>query len=472
MLRSICLDVEHNHLYWIDVFSNHASRAASIHRANLDGRNIQTLVNDLFDPRELALDIKNHMMYWIETGVEPRGIHRAQLDGSKKEHFLHVDANTCAVDGGKGILYYATSHEDHGGRIFKIGLDGAGEALLFERTRSGWSLSLSPDDRELFWRAGDVLHADLERRKFGVLFHPGRVVSFAIDPVDKKIYWITGGMRPTLRLASLDGTQQELLATGLSIPGGLVLDTKHRYVYWTETREVFPGAAIRGRIRRTKMPPALTPKSRPAPPLVTSIQPANGRAGTRVTLTGKGFTDATEVTFIGVGTGEHRSARFRVASDESMEVTVPTLAAESSEAAIVVLTRGGVTVTLPRNLRIVRPKPGGAHTEFDQWAKGEIFSLFVVAGGFVTPLERALAYVSDGGRVSPGNEGKDVLFLKNGAKTSSSWGMHNSIIYHEPFAIINGRNDFANDARLVAVPAIRPSFVDALFECQKKSQTN
>ena len=222
-LRSICLDVEHNHMYWIDCYPNYASRKASIHRANLNGERVQTLVEDLYDPRQLALDLKNGMMYWVEAGTETAGIHRAHLDGSAKEHFLRESVNTCAVDGQNGILYYVTP--DHNGRLFRMRTDdGGGETLIAEGARSGWALTESPNGRELFWTAiseGKILRADVTTHQIAVAIQNADPVALAINPVDNKVYWNSPPMTPALWRANLDGSQMEMLASGLAMPRGI-----------------------------------------------------------------------------------------------------------------------------------------------------------------------------------------------------------------------------------------------------------
>jgi hypothetical protein len=43
-----------------------------------------------------------------------------------------------------------------------------------------------------------------------------------------------------------------------------------------------------------------------------------------------------------------------------------------------------------------------------------------------------------------------------------------SVIYHEPFARINLRNEVAAGTKTIAVPAIRPSFVEKLAAYQNE----
>ncbi len=91
---NLAVDPDGGHVYWV-------TRTRAIRRANLDGSGIEDLVGIDGDPDstrfgDLALDVVNGKMYWSVTygGVNtfPVGvIHRANLDGSEIEELVRVD---------------------------------------------------------------------------------------------------------------------------------------------------------------------------------------------------------------------------------------------------------------------------------------------------------------------------------------------------------------------------------------------
>ena len=94
--RGLALDIGAGKIYWTESSNGGipgpgAPWEGSVHRADLDGTNIETLVTsgdvgeDMF-PWGIALDVKNSKMYWadINTGK----IRRADLDGSNVEEVV------------------------------------------------------------------------------------------------------------------------------------------------------------------------------------------------------------------------------------------------------------------------------------------------------------------------------------------------------------------------------------------------
>ena len=76
-VASVNLDIALSHIYWTD------SSRGTIHRANLDGSNVETLITGADAPNSLALDVDGGHIYW--TDWERGTIRRANLDGSNAE---------------------------------------------------------------------------------------------------------------------------------------------------------------------------------------------------------------------------------------------------------------------------------------------------------------------------------------------------------------------------------------------------
>ncbi|MXX40873.1 MAG: hypothetical protein F4Z85_22915 [Gemmatimonadetes bacterium] len=158
---------------------------ATIQRANLDGSQIETLVDDRSSPAGLALDLDGGKMYWTDTGRSR--IVRSNFDGSQIEtlvNFLLLNIpQALALDLAGGKMYWM----DPGTiRIQRANLDGS--------------------------QVEDLVVTGLD--------YPD---GLALDLAGGKMYWTDWGTNKIQR-ANLDGTRIEDLVTGLSGPVGLALD--------------------------------------------------------------------------------------------------------------------------------------------------------------------------------------------------------------------------------------------------------
>src|ERR1700732_659546 len=133
----LVVDVEAGHLYWTNM-GNPSTNDGSIVRADLDGRNLTTIVpaGGTFTPKQIQLDKKNGRLYWSDReGM--RGM-RSNLDGSDVETLVDTrqgesrpgkDARKwcvgIAVDADGGKFYWTQKGNDNAGqgRIFRANLE-------------------------------------------------------------------------------------------------------------------------------------------------------------------------------------------------------------------------------------------------------------------------------------------------------------------------------------------------------------
>jgi hypothetical protein len=108
-------------MYWAD------EDWGTIHRANLDGSGVETVLGGLDDPIGIALDVPAGKMYWTEEGSE--SIRRANLDGSGVEHLVSGldDPMGIALDLVDGKMYWTDEGTETVGRA---NLDGSGAETL------------------------------------------------------------------------------------------------------------------------------------------------------------------------------------------------------------------------------------------------------------------------------------------------------------------------------------------------------
>jgi hypothetical protein len=169
----IVVDVDAGHIYWTNMGSV-GGNDGSIFRANLDGRNLTTIVPEgrTHTPKQLQLDKKNGKLYWSDR--EGMRVMRASLDGSNIETLIETghgdqdrrDArNWCvgiALDVEKAHVYWTQKGSDNAGQgqLFRAGMDiPQGQTpttrkdieLLYDGLPEPIDLDLDLTSRTMYW---------------------------------------------------------------------------------------------------------------------------------------------------------------------------------------------------------------------------------------------------------------------------------------------------------------------------------
>ena len=225
MPDGIVVDAEAGHIYWTNMGVPSANDG-SIERADVDGRNRQTIVpqGGTFTPKQLQLDRTNRKLYWSDR--EGMRVMRANLDGSQLETLVET---------------------------------GRGDAGRRDATKWCVGVSVDPGRRQLYWTQKGPDDAGL-----------GRIFRASTD--------LPKGESPAAR------TDIEVLYDGLPEPIDLDLDLTNRRLYWTDRGDPPRGNTV------SRAPMDATSGRRPAPEiLVTHLMEAIGIAldveGNRMFLT-------------------------------------------------------------------------------------------------------------------------------------------------------------------------------------------
>ena len=170
----IAVDVVAGHIYWTNM-GNPTANDGSIERADLDGRNRMTIVpqGGTFTPKQLQLERKSGKLYWCDR--EGMRLMRANLDGSNIETLVDTsqgdprpgpDATKWCVgvaidvDGGK--VYWTQKGPDNAGkgRLFRAGIeiptgqtasDRADIEVLYDGLPEPIDLELDLNNRVMYW---------------------------------------------------------------------------------------------------------------------------------------------------------------------------------------------------------------------------------------------------------------------------------------------------------------------------------
>ena len=233
--QGIALDVAAGKMYWTDFVAH------KIQRANLDGSNVETLVDagsELRRPQGIALDVAAGKMYWTDAFTDK--IQRANLDGSNVQDLVTTgldDPNDIALDVAAGKMYWTDMGEDR--VIQRANLDGSNvQDLVTTGLVLPYCIALDVAAGKMYWtndvaRPSKIQRANLDGSQVETLVEQpyGNVYVLALDVPAGKMYW-TG---PFIQRANLDGSQVEILVRGgLRSPLGIALDVSGGKMYWTD----------------------------------------------------------------------------------------------------------------------------------------------------------------------------------------------------------------------------------------------
>ena len=171
----IVVDSRAGHLYWTNMGSSTATNDGFIERADFDGKNVTHIVppGGTFTPKQLQLDEKSRKLYWCDR--EGMRVMRANLDGSNIETLVDTSEGDSrpgkdirkwcvgiALDVDAGKVYWTQKGPDNAGdgRIFRANIEipkGQSAAnrkdieLLYEGLPEPIDLELDLANRTIYW---------------------------------------------------------------------------------------------------------------------------------------------------------------------------------------------------------------------------------------------------------------------------------------------------------------------------------
>ena len=241
----IAVDVAAGHIYWTNM-GNPKANDGSIERADLDGRNRKTIVpqGGTFTPKQLQLEKKSGKLYWCDR--EGMRLMRANLDGSNIETLVDTsqgdqrpgpDATKwcvgVAVDLDGGNVYWTQKGADNAGRggMFRAGIEiptgqtasnRADIEVLYDGLPEPIDLDLDLKNRVMYWtdrgdppRGNTVNRASMDSDATGrpapeiVLSHLMEGIGIALDLKGDRMFVTDFG--GNVFAAKLDGSDPKAL---------------------------------------------------------------------------------------------------------------------------------------------------------------------------------------------------------------------------------------------------------------------
>jgi hypothetical protein len=241
----VVVDLEAGHIYWTNMGVPNQNDG-SIERADLDGQNRVTIIGEgkTFTPKQLHFEKTSRKLYWCDR--EGMRVMRANLDGSNIETLIDTSKGDprpgtdltkwcvgITVDPDRGQIYWTQKGPDDAGtgRIFRANIDiPKGETaatradieLLFDGLPEPIDLELDLENRFIYWtdrgdppRGNTVnrasIDADFTKHPTPdvLLTHLMEGIGIALDFKGGRMF-ITD-LAGTIYSAKLDGTEKKPL---------------------------------------------------------------------------------------------------------------------------------------------------------------------------------------------------------------------------------------------------------------------
>ena len=241
------------YMYWAD----HGNDTNKIRRANLDGTNVQDIATGFGRPVGIALDLPGDKIYWTDRNnrdyADPNArnsIHRMNLDGTNIETLVTGGPSVkeaIALDTAGGKMYWVDWNTFTGaGKIQRANLNGTNVEDVVSELVDPRGIALDLSRGKMYWTDGGT--GKIQRANFDgsniedLVTELAFPVYMALDFSSGKIYWATGVGK--IQRANFDGSNVEDLVTGLSHGIGIALDSLNGKMYWTHWFANFQGSKI------------------------------------------------------------------------------------------------------------------------------------------------------------------------------------------------------------------------------------
>jgi DNA-binding beta-propeller fold protein YncE len=240
----LVVDSVARHMYWTNM-GNPRANDGSILRSDLDGKNITTIVppGGTFTPKQLQLEKKSGKLYWCDR--EGMRVMRANIDGSNIETL--VDTSQGDPRPGQDLRKWCVgiAVDAAGGKFYwtQKGADKAGQGRIF-RAKIEIPRGQTPANRQDI----ELLYDNLPEP-----------IDLDLDVAHRAMYWTDRGDPPrgnTVNRAPMDPTpgnrkDPEILFSHLMEGIGLALDLKGGRMFITDLAGTVYSANLDGSNKKT-----------------------------------------------------------------------------------------------------------------------------------------------------------------------------------------------------------------------------
>ena len=205
-------------IYWTEMTGE---RGGTINSANLDGTVVKELVSIRSVPMGIAVDTAGSKVYWTASSGK---IKRANLNGSGSETVLPGLSDPTDIVVSNGFIYWT----EGGNSIRRVNISGQVKIAIDVAVNLDTVGGLAVGGGKVYWTeqtgasSGTVNGANLNGTNFGTLASTLSVpMGVAVDTAGSKVYWTSSSGK--VKRANLDGSRGEKVVEGLISPSKLAI---------------------------------------------------------------------------------------------------------------------------------------------------------------------------------------------------------------------------------------------------------
>ena len=257
-LNSISVDGVHGKIYYTSASVNKGMR-----RSDLNGNNVETLINDT---SVSVVKVLGSKIYFKRDNIESH-IYSANLDGTNQQVFYQsIDGYILGnydIDSNASKIYFDTNRGD-----LLIQTDLSGENPLSIMATIGekvHDVAVSKNGKQLFFASqfnGNNYYESIRISNSGgqEIFQPeadssyvGKIRGIAYDDASNKVYWVDSesSSMGAIKSMNADGTNFTVVVSGLNKPHDITLNLIDGKMYWTEN--IGSGDTLTAKIRSSDL---------------------------------------------------------------------------------------------------------------------------------------------------------------------------------------------------------------------------
>lgn len=215
-------------IYWSD------KGKSLIARSNLDGSNIETIIENLVAPKGITLSNNGHIYF-----IDEDKILRADTNGTNQQVIIGGLSGPTDIVYWNDSLFWTDAIDD---QIEVIGVDGTGRTIILTEVPNPIDIEINTENSEIYWvqKTGGIPGSGIFKSNIDGTNKETILEKFAngiqIDEQFEYLYWSESIFNTINRLNMSDQSSIRLISESLPAPKSITIDKLNNKIYFSDDR--------------------------------------------------------------------------------------------------------------------------------------------------------------------------------------------------------------------------------------------